>query len=241
MIQKGIILAGGSATRLSPLTKVTSKHLLPIYDEPLIYFPIRTLKSIGITNILIVCGPDHMEDFLDLLQAGKEFGVQFEYVLQEKPAGIAQGLSIAENFVNGDNVALILGDNIYFEKFDKSVSQNFTEGAQIFVTEVSDPERLGVVELEGDTVLSLEEKPQNPKSNWAQTGMYFYDNTVFEKIQNLKPSARGEYEITDVNKKYLEEKKLVAQKLQKQWIDAGTFESLFQANQKVRELKTGKS
>jgi len=240
MITKGIILAGGHGSRLAPLTKVTSKQLLPIYDEPLIYFPLRILLRMGIRNVLIISAPHHAEDFLELLGSGKDFDAHFEYTIQEKPAGIAHGLALAENFAAGENIALILGDNIFFEAFSEQTAAQFTAGAQIFVKEVHDPERFGVVELAGTEVISLEEKPKQPKSPYAQTGMYFYDAAVFDKIRSLAPSERGELEITDLNKLYLQEKSLKAQILNKEWIDAGTFESLFEAASLVRALRQKK-
>lgn len=234
MITKGIILAGGEGTRLRPLTNITSKQLLPVYNKPLVFYPLQTLLDLGIRDILIISAPDHAEDFLKLLGSGKDFGARFEYTIQEQPQGIAQALALAKNFAKGENLALILGDNIFFDGFDTSLSQNFKNGAQIFVTEVPDPERFGVVTLQGENVIALEEKPAKPQSSYVQTGLYLYDSSVFRKIETLAPSERGELEITDLNKLYLKEKSLKATKLQKQWIDAGTFESLFEAAALVR-------
>ncbi|EKD79580.1 MAG: hypothetical protein ACD_41C00031G0005 [uncultured bacterium] len=226
---KGIILAGGSGSRLSPLTKVTSKQLLAIYDQPMIYFPLQTLLKAGITEILIIAAPEHAGDFLNYLGSGTQFGCRFTYEIQDKPAGLAQGLSLAETFVGGDSCMMILGDNIYEYDFSEDVRQ-FTSGARIFVKEVPDAERFGVVEMNpSGRVLSIEEKPKQPKSNLAQTGVYIYGTDVFDVIRTIKPSARGELEITDLNNVYLSKGQLTAGKITGEWIDAGTFESLFKA------------
>ncbi|MBI5414456.1 NTP transferase domain-containing protein [Candidatus Peregrinibacteria bacterium] len=236
MITKGIILAGGSGTRLRPFTKFTSKHLLPVYDEPLIYFPLKTLLQMGIQDILLITAPHHADNFLELLGYGNEFGARIEYKIQEEPNGIAAGLLLAENFAHGENVALVLGDNIFFDDLS-SAGKDFSAGAEIFITKVEDPERFGVVELNGKNVITLEEKPKNPKSSLVQTGLYLYDTTVFDKIRNLKPSPRNELEITDLNNLYLSEKTLKAHILENEWIDAGTFESLLRGAEMVRKLK----
>lgn len=236
---KGIILAGGSGSRLHPITKVTSKQLLPIYNKPMIYYPMNTLLTAGIKDILFIVAPDHAGDFVNFLGSGKNFKAHFAFEVQDKPAGLAQGLSLAESFVNGDSCCLILGDNIFTDNFAEEV-KDFVSGAKIFVKEVDDPERFGVVEMdENRHVLSLEEKPKKPKSNLAQVGMYMYDEHVFNLIRQLKPSSRGELEITDLNNLYLEKGALTAQEMKGDWIDAGTFESLHQAACLIRkqELK----
>ena len=226
---KGIILAGGSGTRLYPLTKVTSKQLLPVYDQPMVFFPLQTLMQAGIREVLFIVAPDHAGDYLNSLGSGSKFGCQFTYEIQDKPAGLAQGLSLAEGFVGGDNCMLILGDNIYEHNFTNAV-QSFTSGGHIFVKEVPDPERFGVVELDDKMhVVSIEEKPQQPKSHYAQTGVYIYDQGVFDHIRTMKPSPRGELEITDLNNIYLSNGALNASVISGQWIDAGTIESLFKA------------
>lgn len=228
---KGIILAGGSGTRLSPLTRVTSKQLLPIYDQPMIYYPLQTLLEGGIKEVLLITGPEHAGDFLNFMGSGKDFGARFTYEIQDKPAGIAQGLSLAETFVGEDSCMMILGDNIFEQNFMKDIN-NFTSGARIFVKQVPDAERFGVVELDNnDHVLSIEEKPAHPKSDLAQTGIYMYDEHVFDLIRQLKPSQRGELEITDLNNLYLEKGVLTASRITGEWIDTGTFESLFRAAQ----------
>lgn len=226
---KGIILAGGSGTRLSPLTRVTSKQLLPIYDQPMIYYPLRTLLDGGIEEVLIITAPEHAGDFLNFLGSGKDFKAHFTYEIQDKPAGLAQGLSLAETFVGEDSCMMLLGDNIFEHNFSEDIV-NFTSGAKIFVKEVTDASRFGVVELdENNHVVSIEEKPKRPKSNLAQTGAYMYDEHVFDLIRELKPSPRGEFEITDLNNVYLEKGVLSAGHVSGEWIDTGTFESLFRA------------
>lgn len=233
---KGIILAGGSGTRLKPLTKVISKQLLPIYNKPMIYYPLETLKQAGIKDILIIVSPHHSGDFIDLLGSGKDFGVRLSYEIQDKPEGIAQAFLLAENFIGEDSVALILGDNIFQDDFSSDI-QSFKDGAYIFIKEVSDPERFGVVEIaENNTVLSLEEKPKKPKSSFVQTGLYICDNSVIEKAKILQPSARSELEITDVMNMYLKECTLYANKVQGAWFDAGTFESMFEASSYIRKI-----
>ncbi len=232
---KGIILAGGSGTRLSPLTRVTSKQLLPIYDQPMIYYPLKTLLDGGITDILIITAPDHAGDFLMFLGSGKDFGAKFTYEIQDEPGGLAQGLALAETFVGDDSCVMILGDNLYEHNFKKDF-EDFASGARIFVKEVHDPERFGVVEMdERGHVLSIEEKPSKPKSNYAQTGVYVYDEHVFDLIRTLGASDRGELEITDLNNVYLEKGALTASTIEGKWIDAGTFESLFKATEWRRE------
>jgi len=227
---KGIILAGGTGSRLMPLTKVTNKHLLPVYNKPMIYYPLQTLIDMGIKEILIVSGPGHAGHFLNLLGSGKEFGVKLSYAIQEEAGGIAQALGLAEDFADKESVAVILGDNIFEDKFDLS---KYNEGAINFLKEVNDPQRFGVAELKGNKIISIEEKPKQPKSNFAVTGLYVYDKQVFNIIKNLKPSARGELEITDVNNAYLRRGQLMAEFVSGYWSDAGTFESLIRASNLV--------
>lgn len=236
---KGIILAGGEGTRLQPLTKVTSKQLLPVYNQPMIYFPLKTLLKSGIREILFIVAPDHSGDFVNLLGSGKEFGARFTYEVQDKPEGLAQAFIIAADFIGKDNVAMILGDNIFTHDFTPAI-KSFKKGARVFVKEVHDPERFGVVELDrSGKAISLEEKPQNPKSNLAQTGFYIFDKHVSEYARKLKPSSRGELEIVDLARVYLKKGQLQAEKLQGEWIDAGTFESLYKASTIVRENDLG--
>ncbi|MBU0662018.1 MAG: sugar phosphate nucleotidyltransferase [Candidatus Diapherotrites archaeon] len=241
---KGIILAGGMGTRLMPLTKVTNKHLLPVYNKPMIYYPLEKLVQAGIKEVLIVTGPEHAGDFLKLLGSGKDFGVRLMYELQDKAGGIADALRLAEDFAQGEKVVVILGDNIfeddiseYAHEFEKG-----SDGARIFLKEVEDAERFGVAELDGDKVLGIEEKPEKPKSNFAVTGLYMYDANVFEIIKGQKPSGRGEYEITDVNNEYIRRGAMNAGVLKGFWTDAGKVESLYRAAGLVREkeLKEGK-
>jgi len=237
---KGVILAGGSGTRLAPLTKVTSKQLLPIYNKPMIYYPMQTLLSAGIKDILFIVAPEHAGDFVNFLGSGKNFNAHFAFEVQDKPLGLAHGLSLAESFVNGDSCCLILGDNIFTDDFKKDV-QEFVSGAKIFVKEVKDPERFGVVEMDKNKhVVSLAEKPKKPKSNLAQVGMYMYDEHVFDLIRKIKPSKRGELEITDLNNLYLKKGSLTAKIMKGEWIDAGTFESLYQAAALIRKQELNK-
>ncbi len=235
---KGVILAGGLGTRLHPCTLVTNKHLLPVYDQPMIYYPIRTLINAGITDILIVTGGPFAGDFLKLLGNGKNFGLQhLNYTYQEGEGGIAAALSLAEYFVAGERVCVILGDNLIEgdiraakESYDKQPT-----GAKIILKEVDDAHRFGVAELDGNRVARIVEKPKQPKSNWAVTGIYFYDETVFEFIRGLAPSQRGELEITDVNNMYIERGDLTFDPLKGWWTDAGTFESLRRASNLVAQ------
>lgn len=232
---KGIILAGGSGTRLRPLTKITSKQLLPIYNQPMIYFPIKTLLKAGIRDILIIVAPERAGDFLRLLGSGSEFGCKFTYEIQDKPEGLAQAFVIGENFIGDDAVTLILGDNIFEDDFSQEIS-TFKQGGRIFAKEVKDPERFGVVEFDDQQrAVSIEEKPSEPKSSYAVTGLYIYDNSVVTKAKALKPSPRGELEITDLNNVYLKEGKLDVAFVEGKWLDTGTFESLFEAISFVRE------
>ena len=230
---KGVILAGGLGTRLRPLTKVTNKHLLPIYDKPMIYYPIETLCKAGIRDIMIVTGGTSAGDFLRLLGNGAEFGLKdIYYTYQEGEGGIADALRLCEHFAEGNRIAVILGDNIvqddispFVRKFEQQDS-----GARILLKEVTDPQRFGVPELDGDRIVRIEEKPAQPKSNYAVTGIYMYDRRVFDFIRRLKPSGRGELEITDVNNNYIREGDLFYDVLEGWWTDAGTFESLAYAN-----------
>lgn len=232
---KGIILAGGSGSRLRPLTKVTSKQLLPIYNKPMIYFPLETLIKAGIRDILIIVAPDHAGDFLKLLGSGSEFGCKFTYEIQDKPAGLAQAFIIGENFIGDDAATLILGDNIFEDNFSADIS-GFKSGGRIFAKEVPDPERFGVVTFdENKKAISIVEKPQTPESNYAVTGLYIYDNSVVQKAKNLQPSARGELEITDLNNLFLQEGTLDVAFVKGKWLDTGTFESLYEAINFVRE------
>lgn len=235
---KGIILAGGSGTRLMPLTKVTSKQLLPIYNKPMIFFPLDCLLKAGIKDILIIVAPERAGDFLRLLGSGKEFGSKFTYEIQDKPEGLAQAFIIGEDFLDdGDNVALILGDNIFEDDLSDAI-KNFQSGAHIFCKSVpeSDRTRLGIVEMDSSgKVVSIEEKPVQPKSAYAQTGLYIYDSQVTKAVKNLKPSPRGELEITDLNLWYLERSQLSASIISGEWVDAGTFESLFRASELARK------
>lgn len=226
---KGIILAGGSGTRLRPLTRVTSKQLLPIYNKPMIFYPLETLMRAGIKEILIIVAPDHAGDFLKLLGSGKEFGCKFTYEIQDKPEGLPQAFIIGQNFIGKDNVTLILGDNLYEDDFAEAIS-TFKSGGRVFAKKVKDPERFGVVEFdENKKAITIEEKPEHPKSEYAVTGLYIYDNTVIEKSKALKPSIRGEYEITDLNNVYLKEGTLDVAFVSGKWLDTGTFESLHEA------------
>lgn len=228
---KGIVLAGGLGTRLYPLTKAVNKHLLPIWDKPMVYYPIRTLVNAGIANIMIVIGGPHAGGFLHVLQNGKDFGIDhLEYAYQEAEGGIAQALSLGEDFADGGPVTVILGDNTTDADISSDV-KNFKSGALIFLKKVPDPERFGVPVFDKNgKILKIEEKPKKPASPFAVTGLYIYDNTVFEKIRKIKPSKRGELEITDVNNLYLKEGKLNWSELKGFWSDAGTFESLYTVN-----------
>ena len=228
---KGVILAGGTGTRLNPLTKVTNKHLLPVGRVPMIFHPIYKLKEAGITEILIVTGVDHMGDIVNLLGSGKDFGCQFTYKVQDEAQGIAQALGLADKWSNSEKICVVLGDNVFQDKLSGFVKKfnKQEKGAMVLLKEVSDPERFGVVELSDDRIISIEEKPKKPKSNFAISGIYFYDKEVFDIIKKLKPSRRGEFEISDVNRIYLKKGQLSHQILSGWWSDAGTFESLERA------------
>ncbi len=239
-IMKGIVLAGGLGTRLHPLTKVTNKHLLPVYDKPMIYYPIQTLVNAGIHDILVVTGGNNAGDFLRLLGNGKEFGLEhLDYTYQEGHGGIAEALGLARYFADDDAVCVILGDNIIETNICAAVNAFHAQktGARILLKEVPDPARFGVPELDGDRILRIEEKPQHPKSSYAVIGIYLYDNAVFQIIETLEPSARGELEITDVNNAYIEQGTMTYSVLDGWWTDAGTFDSLLRANNLV--AKTG--
>jgi glucose-1-phosphate thymidylyltransferase len=235
---KGVVLAGGTGSRLNPLTRVTNKHLLPIYDKPMVYYPIQTLVNAGIDEILLVTGGKNAGDFLRLLGNGRNFGLKhLNYTYQEGEGGIAEALGLAEDFADGESICVILGDNIIEYNVCKAVDKfkEQSRGAKIILKEVPDAERFGVAEIRGDKVINIEEKPLTPKSNCAVIGVYLYDATVFEKIHRLKPSGRGELEITDVNNFYVEEGTLTYEMLEGWWTDAGTFESLLRANNLVAE------
>lgn len=237
---RGVVLAGGLGTRLSPLTRVTNKHLLPIYDKPMIYYPLRKLVEAGIDEIMIVTGGNNAGEFLKLLGNGKEFGLQhLNYAYQEGEGGIAAALALAEHFAAGDNIAVILGDNIFEDDIGKAVI-DFGEqgkGAKLFLKEVADPERFGVAVFEGNAVVAIEEKPTTPKSNLAVTGIYMYDSHVFDLVRDLKPSERGELEITDVNNTYIRNSIVTFQIMKGWWTDAGTFASLYKANSLIASQK----
>jgi glucose-1-phosphate thymidylyltransferase len=237
---KGIVLAGGTGSRLSPLTRVTNKHLLPVYDKPMVYYPIQILVNAGIEEILIVTGGNNAGEFLRLLGNGRDFGLKhLNYTYQEGEGGIAEALGLAEFFAGGKPICVILGDNIIENNICRAVDKFVQQdgGAKILLKEVPDAQRFGVAEIRGEHVLGIEEKPKEPKSNFAVIGIYMYDGTVFEKIRRLKRSARGELEITDVNNFYIEEGKLTFDMLEGWWTDAGTFDSLLRANNLV--VKTG--
>jgi len=234
---KGVVLAGGTGSRLMPLTKVTNKHLLPVGRKPMIYHPVEKLTQAGTQEILIVTGVEHMGDVVSLLGSGKDFGVRFTYKVQDEAGGIAQALSLAENFAGGDRIAVILGDNIFEDSLAGEVSlyRDQPAGARVLLKEVPDPQRFGVAEVKDGKVIGIEEKPKKPKSDYAVTGVYFYDDKVFNIIRTLRPSGRGELEITDVNNAYLKRGELTYGLMKGWWSDAGTFESLA----KVQALVNG--
>jgi glucose-1-phosphate thymidylyltransferase len=238
---KGIILAGGTGSRLYPLTKVTNKHLLPVGKYPMIFHSILKLKQAGIDNILIVTGKEHMGDVVNLLGSGREMGVTFTYKVQDEAGGIAQALDLAEHFVGNDQMVVILGDNVFEDNISQYV-KNFIDqkdGAKILIQEVSDPTRFGVPELQDGRIISIEEKPTVPKSNYAVTGIYMFDSNVFNIVKTLKPSARGELEITDVNNAYIIREELSYDVLQGWWTDAGTHSSLAKANELAQSIVFG--
>lgn len=235
---KGIILAGGLGSRLNPLTKVTNKHLLPVYDEPMIYYPIRCLVNAGVTDIMVVTGGNNAGDFLKLLGNGRDFGLKhLNYTYQVGEGGIAEALGLCEHFADDEDICVVLGDNIIENNIKDSVDAFRTQGggAKIILKAVEDPERFGVPTIEGEKILKIEEKPDKPASNYAVIGIYMYDHTVFDIIKTLKPSGRGELEITDVNNAYIERGNLTWGELEGWWTDAGTFESLLHANKLVAD------
>lgn len=236
---KGVILAGGNGARLRPLTLITNKHLLPVYDKPMILYPLETLKKSGITEIIIVCGKEHGGDFMNFLGSGKDYGVKLQYSLQNGAGGIAEALSLTEDFSDGGKIAVILGDNIFSNDFSKEIkSFRDQEGAKVFIKKVDNPRRFGVAEIKGDKIIAIEEKPKKPKSNFVTTGFYLYDDDVFDKIKKLKPSRRNELEITDVHNMYIKEKRLSYAIVRGFWSDAGTFESLLKtSNWAARNFK----
>jgi glucose-1-phosphate thymidylyltransferase len=241
---KGIVLAGGTGSRLFPLTKITNKHLLPIYDKPMIYYPIQTLVDAGVESIMVVTGGRNSGDFLRLLANGKNFGLKhIDYTYQEGEGGIADALALAEHFADGQKICVVLGDNI-IEQSIRGAADAFRKqekGARILLKEVTDAERFGVAELNGDRIAGIEEKPKHPKSNLAVTGIYMYDETVFDKVRTLVPSGRGELEITDVNNAYIREGSMTFSFLEGWWTDAGTFDSLLRAANLVSQTRRDRS
>ncbi|MAG50512.1 spore coat protein [archaeon] len=232
---KGVILAGGTGTRLKDCTKVTNKHLLPVYDKPMIYFPLESLKAAGLKDILIVTGRGHSGDFLNLLGDGRNFGLNLSYAVQEEAGGIAQALHLAKHFVGEDSVAVILGDNIFEKNFENDI-KSFVSGARIFLKKVPDPKRFGVAVLnENNEVKEIIEKPKEPPTDYAVTGFYIYDSRVFDIIETLKPSDRGELELTDVNNYYVKSKEMDAKFIEGFWSDAGTPSSLYKSAGFVRK------
>jgi glucose-1-phosphate thymidylyltransferase len=237
---KGVILAGGKATRLRPLTLVTNKHLLPIYDRPLIYYPLSAMARAGVEEVLVITNPEHAGHFLQLLRTGREFGLRLTYELQEEAGGLAQAVGLAEPFARGSQLLVLLGDNIFTHDLRASVERFRSQdrGAVIYAKEVEQPQHYGVVELDGERVVGIEEKPSAPKSNLAQTGIYLYDERVFSFMDQLRPSGRGELEITDLNNIYVQEGSMRCERLDGWWIDAGTsHDELLEANIKVAELR----
>ncbi len=232
---KGVILAGGTGSRLYPLTKVTNKHLLPVGNKPMIFHPIEKLTGLGIQDILIVTGTEHMGDVVNLLGSGAEYNCRFTYKVQDQAGGIAQALGLAENFAGNDPIVVILGDNIFEDNLKAAASSYSGEGAMILLKQVPDPQRYGVAILDGDVVTEIQEKPEAPTTSYAVTGIYFYDAKVFSVIRDLKPSKRGELEITDVNNHYIQQKYMKSMLLEGWWTDAGTPDSYRLANQLTME------
>ena len=235
---KGVILAGGFGTRLGMLTHVTNKHLLPVYDKPMIMYPLEKFLSAGIKNILIVSGPAYSGHFLRLLGSGRNFGARFTYEIQDEAGGIAQALGLARDFADGDNISVILGDNIFEDGFAREIS-SFKEGARLFLKQTNDAKRFGVAEIKGGRIVSIEEKPKKPKSKYAITGLYIYDYRVFDIIKKLKPSARGELEITDVNNEYIRLGLIDYSIVKGFWTDAGTYDSLLRASVMIKGTRKG--
>ncbi|MDP3963149.1 MAG: sugar phosphate nucleotidyltransferase [bacterium] len=238
---KGIILAGGYGTRLRPLTLVTNKHLLPVYAKPMIFYPIETFRTMGITEAMVVTGEEFSGHFVELLKDGKDFGMRFEYAVQKGAGGIADALRLAEDFADNGTISVILGDNIFEDDFTEAriAFEKQSKGAGLFFKKVADPERFGVPHFdEDDRIIHIEEKPKIPKSSFAVTGLYFYDNHVFDIIKRQKPSQRGEMEITDVNNAYIQEKSMTWSEVKGFWSDAGTFESLYTASTWARSWVT---
>ena len=228
---KGVILAGGLGTRLRPLTHITNKALLPVYDKPMILYPLDTLRNSGIKEIMIVCGPDHSGHFIDFLGSGEQYGVNLAYAVQTKANGISAALALAEDFADNDYIAVTFGDNIFEHNFSKDILKCEQDrcGAMVFLKKVHDSHRFGVPEIRNGEIIKIEEKPKKPKSDYAVTGFYIYDNTVFKKIKKLKPSARGELEVTDLNNLYIKEGTLAWAEIKGNWFDVGTFDSLLTA------------
>lgn len=231
---KGIILAGGTGSRLSPLTKVTNKHLLPIGSKPMILHTVEKLVNAGVTDIMVITGTEHMGDMITLLGSGRDYMCEFTYRVQDQPDGIAGALRLCENFVGNDNCIVVLGDNIFSFDLNPSLLE-YKKGCRLFIKEVKDPERYGVAVFENNNIIKIEEKPSNPKSKFAITGIYVYDSSVFQVIENLNPSARGEYEITDVNNFYIENNDVTYSVLDGWWTDAGTHQSYRKANLLIEE------
>lgn len=234
---KGIILAGGTGSRLAPMTNVTNKHLLPVYDRPMIMYPLSMLVEAGIKEVMIVAGKGHAGHFLELLGSGTDLGIKLSYAVQEKPGGIAQALAYTEDFAEGGSVAVVLGDNIFEERLDLA---GFSQGARLHLKEVDDAQRFGVATLQGDKVMKIVEKPECPETRYAVTGLYLYDTQVYGFVRALCQSSRGELEITDVNNRYLEKGQIEARVIGGFWTDAGTVESLYRASTLVRELRNGR-
>lgn len=238
---KGVILAGGLGTRLYPLTLITNKHLLPLYDRPMILYPLNTLKKSGISEIMVVCGKEHAGHFMNFLGSGKDFGVKISYALQHSSKGIAEALSLAEDFADRRKIAVILGDNIFERSFEQDIKSFLDEeGAKVFLKKVPDPFRFGVAEIIDGKIRSITEKPKKPKSDLVTTGFYLYDHDIFDKIKKLTPSARGEYEITDTHNMYIKEGKLSYSLVRGYWSDAGTFDSLLTTSEWAARILNNK-
>ena len=231
---KGVLICGGSGSRLKPLTDITNKSLLPVYDKPLILYPLQVMMDAGITDIVVISGNEHIDQMAGFLGSGSRFGCRFSFRVQDEAKGIAQALGLAESFADGDDICAILGDNIFFDDL-AGVIHDFKKGAHLFLKTVPDAARFGVATVDGDLVTDIEEKPLEPKTNLAVTGCYLYDSRCFDIIKNLKPSARGELEITDVSRWYIEKGEAASTMLKDEWIDAGTFESLFLASEMARK------